>query len=91
MLMIVSEVLGFSLPWVAHVSKLLILALGPSTGFIAVIALSLLLSLAIFVLLVWTVPRFISPPLVLQNHGSLTVLNLTIHPKEENSDNDLEK
>lgn len=89
--MIVSEVLGFGLPWVAHLPKLLILELGPLIGVTAVIALSLLLSLAIFVLLVRTVPRLISPPLVLQNHGPITVLNLTVDPKEQGSDNDMEK
>jgi len=84
-------VLGLGLTWVTHLWKPLILALGPFFGFIAVLALGLALSFVFLVFLARTVPRLVPTPLVLRHHGPITVLNLTVDPKEQNSDNDLEK
>lgn len=68
MLVFISIVLGFSLPWVAHVHKLLIPALGPLAGFIAVLALGFPLAFAVLFLMVRVVPRLLSPPLVLRHN-----------------------
>ena len=77
MLVVISIVLGFGLPWVVHLAKLLILVLGPLAGFIAVLALGFPLAFVVLSLMVRVVPRLISPPLVLCHNDPITVLNLT--------------
>ena len=76
-LVVISIVLGFGLPWVVHLAKLLILVLGPLAGFIAALALGFPLAFAILFLMVRVVPRLISPPLVLRHNDPITMLNLT--------------
>lgn len=79
---IISIVLGFGLPWVVHVPKLLISALGPLAGFVAVLALGFPLAFLVLFLMVRVVPRLISPPLVLRHNDSVTTLNLTVADDE---------
>ena len=85
LLMVISIVVGFSLPWVARLHKLLIPALGPLTGFIAVLALSLPLAFVVLFFVLRVVPRLISPPLVLRRNDPVTALNLTAEQEERDS------
>lgn len=86
MLMVISIAIGFSLPWVAQLHKLLIPALGPLTGFIAVLALSFPLAFVVLFFVLRLVPRLISPPLVLRHNDPITALNLTVDKGERGSD-----
>ena len=90
-LAVISVVLGFGLPWVAHLPKLLIVALGPLAGFIAVLVLGLPLAFALLFLMVRVVPRLISPPLVFRHNDPITVLNLAAEEEERGSGSHLEK
>jgi hypothetical protein len=85
MLMVISVILGFSLPWVIHLHKLLIPALGPLAGFIAVLASGLPLAFAILFFVLRLVPRLFSPPLVLRHNDPITALNLTAAEHQEQS------
>jgi hypothetical protein len=85
MLMVISVVLGFGLPWIAHLHKLLISALGPLAGFIAVLALGFPLAFVVLFLMVRLVPRLISPPLVLRHNDPITALNLIAEREERGS------
>lgn len=85
MLVVISIVIGFSLPWVAHLHKLLIPALGPLEGFIAVLASGFPLAFAVLFLLVRVVPRLLPPPLVFRHNDSITALNLTGEQGERGS------
>lgn len=83
MLVVISMVIGFGLPWVAHFPKLLMSALGPLAGFIAVLALAFPLAFAVLFLMVRLIPRLFSPPLVLRHHDPITALNLTADGEEQ--------
>ncbi len=85
LLMVISIVIGFSLPWVTRLHKLLIPALGPLTGFVAVLALSLPLAFIVLFFVLRVVPRLISPPLVLRRNDPITALNLTGEQGERGS------
>lgn len=86
-LILTSSVLGFGLPWVAHLPKILIASLGDLVGFVAVLALGFPIAFTVLFLMVRVVPQLISPPLVLRHEGALTVLNLGVKQKSQNSDN----
>jgi hypothetical protein len=85
MLVAIGIVIGFSLPWIAHLHKLFIPALGPLTGFIAVLASGFPWAFAVLFLLVRVVPRLLPPPLVLGHNDPITALNLTAEQEEHGS------
>jgi len=91
MLMVISIVLGFGLPWVVHLPKLLIPALGPLAGFIAVLALGFPLAFAILFLLVRVLPRLMPPRLVLRHNDAITALNLTAEQGEHSGSREAAK
>lgn len=82
LLMVISILIGFSLPWVAGLHKLLIPALGPLTGFIALLAFSLPLTFIVLFIVLRFVPRLISPPLALRHNNPITALGLTAEQEE---------
>jgi hypothetical protein len=81
--MVISIFSGFGFVWVVHLSKLLISALGPLAGLIAALALGLLLTFAVFVLIVHLAPRLISPRLVLTQNHAITALHLAVGTKKD--------
>jgi len=81
-IMLISMVLGFSMPWVMHLHSVLIPTLGPLAGFTAVLASGFLFAFAVLFLIVRLAPRLISPRLVLQRNSSITYLNLTAEREE---------
>jgi len=76
MLVLLSLVFGFGLPWVAQFQKFLIPALGPLVGFIAILAMGFPLAFAILFLLVRTLPHLVPPSLVPSNNEGTIRLNL---------------
>ena len=80
-------VVGLGLPWVIHLHRVLIQALGPLAGFTAVLALSFPLAFAALFLMVRVVPRLVSPPLVLHHNDPITTLNLTTKREEQSPGN----
>jgi predicted RNA-binding Zn-ribbon protein involved in translation (DUF1610 family) len=91
MLMVISIVLGFGLPWITQLHKLLIPALGPLAGFIAVLASGFPLAFVVLFFMLRLVPRLISPPLVFRHNDPITALNLTAEQEERGSSSHLEK
>ncbi len=76
LLLIVSIVIGYGLPWALHLPRFLIAAFGPLEGFAAALALGVLLACVVLFWVLRIVPRLISPPLVPRLHGAVTVLDL---------------
>jgi hypothetical protein len=82
MLMVLSIVLGFGLPWITQLHKLLIPALGPLAGFIAVLASGFPLAFVVLFFMVRLVPVLVPPTLVLRHDDPITALNLTAGHRE---------
>jgi hypothetical protein len=86
-LMVMSVVLGFGLPWLIQLHKLLIPAFGPLAGFLAMLASGLPLAFIVLFFMLRLVPRLVSPPLVLRHNDPFTALNLTAEGEEQVSRN----
>ena len=78
MLVILSMLIGFPLPWVVGLPQALIANVGLLIGFLALLALGFPLSFVILAVMMRTLPRWIRPPLTLQPHRpGITTLNLS--------------
>jgi len=75
-LVILSLLIAWALLWLLNVRSLLYPSLGVPFGFLASLCLGYPLAFLILTVLVRTVPRLVSPKIVLRHWGAITTLNL---------------
>jgi DNA-directed RNA polymerase subunit RPC12/RpoP len=87
MLAIISILFGFGLPGLVHLPSLLISSFGTLFGFLVTLVLGFPLSFTVLFFAVRLIPLLLSPPLVVRNDSSITVLGLTAGQEDGPCDN----